>query len=101
MAQPLLGIVYDHALRIVTVDRDSPAALATIEAGDQLIAVNGQTVHTVAEFQRAIQPVVQSATAVEITIKRSGEERRVALRPGWPAPQASTPTPVPSDLYYQ
>jgi serine protease Do len=63
--------------RLVIAEADGPAAIAGVEAGDVLIAVNGVQVGTVAEFRKAVE---DSGTTVALLIQRGSAQIFVPVR---------------------
>jgi regulator of sigma E protease len=59
------------------VTQGSPAAKAGLTAGDRIVAVNGQPVHTWEELARQTQP--QAGQVVRLTVERAGEPFEVIL----------------------
>ena len=74
-----LGIHYDDATKVVTVDPKAPAG-GVLKPGDLILAVNGNPVTTPSEVEKA---VVASGTGkpLELRIERNGSERNVTLTP--------------------
>ena len=63
--------------RLVVAAADGPAAIAGVEPGDVLIAVNGVQVGTVAEFRKAVE---DSGATVALLIQRGGAQIFVPVR---------------------
>jgi serine protease Do len=63
--------------RLVIAQADGPAAIAGVEAGDVLIAVNGVQVGTVAEFRKAVE---DSGKTVALLIQRGNAQIFVPVR---------------------
>jgi serine protease Do len=63
--------------RLVIAEADGPAAIAGVEAGDVLIAVNGVQVATVAEFRKAVE---DSGATVALLIQRGNAQIFVPVR---------------------
>jgi membrane-associated protease RseP (regulator of RpoE activity) len=106
LPSPSLGIVYDQVLQIVTVDANSPAAHAMLQAGDHIRKVNNQAVSTPEAFRQVVDPLLTSTTFT-ITVERSSSILERTIIPGWRAETEvvpsirSTATPVPPNLYYR
>jgi membrane-associated protease RseP (regulator of RpoE activity) len=64
---------------VTRVDRDGPAYLAGIEAADVILAVNGERVADVPALRDALASF-SPGDAVQLTVRRDGDERRVAVR---------------------
>jgi len=101
-----LGIVYDQSLEIVTVDANSPAAHAMLQAGDHIREVNDQAVTTPEAFGQLVDQLLTSATFT-ITVEQSSLILQRTIIPGW-LPETefvptirNTATPVPPNLYYR
>ena len=84
-----LGVsVEDHedgGVVISGIDRGGPAALAGVHAGDQVVAINGETVSSSRGLIRAVAAVTPGNSA-RLTLKRQGQTMElpvmVGLRPG-------------------
>ena len=63
--------------RLVVEDADGPAAMAGVEAGDVLIAVNGVQVGSVPEFRKAVD---DSGSTVALLIQRGNAQIFVPVR---------------------
>jgi PDZ domain-containing protein len=74
-----LGIHYGEATKVVTVDSKAPAG-GVLKPGDLILAVNGKSVTTPSEVEKA---VTASGTGkpLELRIERSGSERTLTLTP--------------------
>jgi hypothetical protein len=81
-----LGAPFSVAPEVAAIAPDSPAALAGIELGDTLIAVDGISLTTQAGANRFLNAPV--GVPLELTIRRNGESRRVTVVP---KPPPSTP----------
>jgi len=65
---------------------NGPAKLAGLEAGDELLAINGEEV---VAAQQALDMLSDNGTKpVEMTIRREGEERTLTLQPAHPVAPA-------------
>ncbi len=62
---------------LVVEDSDGPAAIAGVEAGDVLLAVNGAMVKTLGEFSAAVEP---SGETVALLIQRGEAQIYVPVR---------------------
>ena len=74
-----LGIHYDDATKVVSVDPKAPAG-GVLKPGDLILAVNGKPVTTPSEIQKAVV-ASGSGKPLELRIERSGSERTVTLTP--------------------
>jgi serine protease Do len=76
---------HDDAVFIAGVDRAGPAARAGLRTGDEVKAVNGQTVSTSRGLIRAVAAVTPGESA-HLTVRRQGQTLElpvtVGLRPG-------------------
>jgi len=78
--------VYQGQIRIEEVSPDSPAAMAGIEAGDTILAVNGETLNNNAELSRAIQ--INLGSNIDILLRHhDGTEETVSAVPRWQPPE--------------
>ncbi len=66
--------------KIESVEADYPAAEAGIEAGDRIVAVNGQTVHLYTKFSYVMS--LNTGDEVRLTVRSaSGETKEVLIKP--------------------
>jgi serine protease Do len=76
---------HDDAVVIAGVDRAGPAARAGLRTGDEVMAVNGQTVSTSRGLIRAVASIMPGESA-RLTVRRQGQTLElpvvVGLRPG-------------------
>jgi len=63
--------------RLVVEDSDGPAAIAGVERGDVILAVNGAPVGSVGEFRKAVD---SSGTTVALLIQRDNAQIFVPVR---------------------
>lgn len=78
--RPLTGDERDElhtAGRIVVEDADGPAAIAGVERGDVIIAVNGAPVASIGEFRNAVNA---AGATVALLIQRDGAQIFVPVR---------------------
>jgi hypothetical protein len=77
---PDLGSYFgtDHGVLVVRVPRDTPAHRAGLEAGDVITAVNGRSIESVMQLNRAITE--RSNSAVRLEILRKNQRRTIELR---------------------
>ncbi|MDR3143728.1 MAG: site-2 protease family protein [Puniceicoccales bacterium] len=66
-----LGIAPTSSLKITAIVPDSPAAKAGLQRGDQLLAVDGQTLYSLQHLQDYIQGVPSD---IQLSVRRRGEE---------------------------
>ena len=77
---------------IARVESGSPAALAGIEPGDMIMAINGETVVGFREIRAAMEVVAPGST-VRLRVRRGGTEVDVdVIASRWPADPTSTST---------
>lgn len=66
-------------VRVVRVTEDSPADVAGLEVGDQIVALDGQAVATVGALWQALWQGTGSQRAVQLQIERGGETRSLTV----------------------
>lgn len=81
------GSIFSVMPEVAAIAPESPAALAGIELGDTLMAVDGISVLTAAGARRFINAPI--GVPLELTLRRNGESRRVTVVPK--APPSSPP----------
>ena len=85
LAALLLAVVYFfHGMPVATTlisetVPDSPAAIAGIEAGDRLVAINGQAIPDWNSFSEMVSS--KPETELLFTVERNGSERQVYVTP--------------------
>ncbi len=80
--RPWLGVfVQEHEGRLVVggLTTRGPAARAGIEPGDEIDAVAGQRVDSLADLFRRIWAQGPAGTAIELSVSREGEHRNLAV----------------------
>lgn len=81
--RPWLGLfvtdAMDH-LFVAGVAAGAPAALAGLESGDVIVALDGAAVGGMAEFYRRLWATGSAGTVIQITVIREGEQRDLAIR---------------------
>lgn len=82
-----LGVV-PAAILVRSVSEDMPAALAGLQPGDLILAVDGRSVGSFATFAQIVRS--SEGRSLSITYARAGKTDTVALRPK----QASVPGPL-------
>ncbi len=70
------GVPQNNGVLVRSVDKNSPAAVAGIKAGDVIVRVNKETVHDMADWRRAMKSRTGKVT---IAILRDRKERTVEL----------------------
>jgi len=97
-AQSWIGIssqaFRDGGLMVQRVAPDSPAAMAGIEVGDILLALQGQRIESLSHFYRQMWSRGPAGSALEITVKRNGQERKIQVITGDRAQSMKTPRGV-------
>ncbi|MEJ2048200.1 MAG: site-2 protease family protein, partial [Dehalococcoidia bacterium] len=91
LARCTIAFMYPHDLLLgkVVVEEvapDSPAAVAGIENGDQLLSINGKTVNNIADLQRYIQINLGRETDILVEHSDSSTEN-INLIPRWRPPE--------------
>jgi S1-C subfamily serine protease len=66
-----------RGLLIVDLDAGTPAARSGLRTGDVILAVDGETVETLADFRSLIS---LPAPSYDLEVARRGERMRLALR---------------------
>jgi S1-C subfamily serine protease len=105
---PVLGLVVAPDLTVAAVAPGSGAAEAGIQPGDRLLALDGVALTGTAQGQQVAQAAILSGDhAVQVRLRRNGQERTIAVLPGPPptfgtfqAPAVVTPTPLPPGFGY-
>ena len=77
---PFDAAVTSAPLKIGFVQDNSPAKKAGLQAGDELVAVNGQTIAQADDFTRAMQ----TSAAVSIAVRRDGQQQQYQVSPEGP-----------------
>lgn len=81
-ARPWLGMFSadtEDGISVVSLAEGGPAALAGIRPGDQIEAVGGQAVGTLAQFYRALWSLGPAGTEITLDIRRDGRERAIRI----------------------
>lgn len=82
-ATPWLGISSQRlpsgGLGVLRVSPDSPAALAGINVGDTLLALQGQTLQDLPDFYRRLRALGPAGTRLSLTVRSEGQTREVEL----------------------
>jgi len=84
----------ESGLLVASVDEQSPAAKAGLEAGDVITSIAGQQTEQKLDFDRALLERKPGET-VEVSIQRDGESRQLSLTLA-AAPAAAKPVPTPA-----
>ena len=81
--RPWLGVAANEvrgALVVARVTPGGPAEQASVRAGDTIVAVNGETVATLAAFYRKVWAQGGAGAVVTLELSRNDETRRVEVR---------------------
>ena len=80
----LIGMKIDrkNGTRIVEIIPDSPAAKAGLQAGEEILSMNYQTITSIADMQWVLHPLDGTTAEVEVEGNRSGR-RTLQLGKGW------------------
>ncbi|EIM28122.1 S1C family serine protease [Microvirga lotononidis] len=70
----------DDQITVIGLAGDAPAQRAGLRAGDQIHAVAGQTVTSLAEFYRAVWDLGAAGVDVPLTLEREGDMFDVTIR---------------------
>ncbi len=85
-AQSWLGInsqaLREGGLMVLRVTPDSPASQAGVEAGDVLLALQGRTIENLPDFYRQLWTWGPAGSAVQVTLKRQGQEKTIRIITG-------------------
>lgn len=85
-AQSWLGInsqaLRGGGLMVLRVTPDSPASQAGVEAGDVLLTLQGRTIENLPDFYRQLWTWGPAGSAVQVTLKRQGQEKTIRIVTG-------------------
>ena len=76
---PLLGMIPDEPIIVSQIEPSMPAALAGMQVGDQIVAIDGQPMRSLHAVITYLQKV--EGKPVTITALRSGQEMKFAATP--------------------
>jgi regulator of sigma E protease len=83
MQAPFLGMMpadpVNEPLVVSQIEPGMPAALAGVQVGDQIIAVNGEPMHSLRAVIAYLQQ--QGGTPLTLTVSRNGQELKVTATP--------------------
>jgi len=74
------GLVVVPSLQVVRIMPASPAAQSGIRPGDRLLEIDGHAFSNFSQYRKSLQDRSLTGRDVEVTVDRSGEVRRFALR---------------------
>jgi S1-C subfamily serine protease len=79
-----LGLIINakDGRRVDRVLRDSPAAKAGLQPGEDITHINGQAITSIADIQWALNPLPTGGTKVKVTASKTGEHA-LELAEGW------------------
>ena len=84
--QSWLGIssqaLREGGLMVQRVTPESPASQAGIEAGDILVALQGRAIDNLPDFYRQLWTWGPAGSALQITVKRQGQEKKIQIITG-------------------
>ncbi len=64
------------------VTPESPASQAGIQAGDILVAFQGRAIDNLPDFYRQLWTWGPAGSALELTVQRQGQQRKIQLTTG-------------------
>ncbi len=70
--------ISDLQARVVSVAKDSPASVAGLKAGDDLLSVASQPVYNAVDIQRVLK---NASSTVDISYRRSGQTYQASAQP--------------------
>ncbi len=70
----------EGALHIVRVNEDSPADVAGLQIGDQVLRIDGTEVRDLAQLWRQLWSQPQAERVVRLSIRRGGQEQEIAVQ---------------------
>jgi regulator of sigma E protease len=73
------GWVPQQPMKVTYVEPDMPAAKAGLQAGDEIIALDGTPVSSTGAFKRRLQQTKDKE--VEITLQRGGTQQKIKVKP--------------------
>ena len=76
-----LGLPKTDGAAVGTVEEDSPAAKAGVEAGDVILKIDGRTVESSADLSRTIR-AVRPGQKVQLSVWRAGKLRDITITVG-------------------
>jgi S1-C subfamily serine protease len=107
-ARPILGVVVDEGLTVLTVDSGGAAEHAGIRSGDVLTALDGVSFNAAAEVRPALTAALKAhpERSLQISLTRAGRSVVVAVQvDAGPAPSrtgtaVASPTPPYGVVFY-
>lgn len=79
MEDPRAIVVEEPSVMVQNVEENSPAAIAGLEFGDRVIAIDGRTLNGSSDLVEAVKQV--GGKSVTLTIKRGTEEKQIDVQP--------------------
>ena len=79
-----IGLMIDRisGVKITTVADNSPAAVAGIKPGEDIVRMNGQPICSIADMQWVLHHLPQTATSLTVETSQTGTHQ-VAMQDGW------------------
>jgi S1-C subfamily serine protease len=71
---------FDGKLVVRRVAPEGPADTAGVRHGDRVTAIDGSSVHDLAEFYRALWGRGDAGVTIKLTVTRQGEERQIEVK---------------------
>jgi membrane-associated protease RseP (regulator of RpoE activity) len=109
-AQPILGVIVDGTLTVITVDSGRAADLAGIHPRDVLDAFNGQPIASAPTARQAERAALAgqhgAPELITVTVTRGGRKLNLLVHPAdstnspTPGTPQITPTPAYGNLWY-
>jgi serine protease Do len=82
-----IGLVLDpkHRVRVIETQDDSPAKLAGLRPGDDILRMNGQPLISMADVQWVLHHLSPEGARVDLQLRRAGQltTASLTLGPGW------------------
>ena len=77
-----IGLVLNpkHAARVHDIMSESPADVAGLEAGDDILTMSGQPLISMADVQWVLHHLPEDSTTVNLTIRRSDKTKSLSIK---------------------
>jgi len=105
LERPKLGVTLDDSngrLRVIGITPKSPAAVAGVQIGDEIITVNDYPISTYDLFVSQIQALGRAGGQVPLGVRRNGKmltlRATIGAAKAPPLPKDELPPAVPSDI---
>ena len=69
----------EGAVRIVRVNEDSPADVAGLQIGDQILRIDGTAIRGLAQLWQQLWSQPQAERAVRLSIRRGSQEQEIVV----------------------